>query len=340
MTVVTIKDVAHRAGVSSATVSRVLSGKPHVRPEISERVMQAAKELNYRPSRVARSLRAQKSTIIGLLISDIMNPFFTSLVRAVEDIASQQGYAVFLCNSDESVEKEAEYIHIMQSENVAGLLITPTKEWDCPCRIMLDQDIPVVTLDRTVLDLEVDSVVVDNLGGAEKAVSHLIRQGHERIAAVVATSDKTTGRERLEGYRLAHERHGLPVRPELIFSGVPKKETGRELARQIRMLEPAPTAVFCGNNLLSIGVIGEFQDAQCRIPEDFALVSFDDLEWYTLTQPQISAVRQPVYELGRLATELLFERINGSRQPVQRMVLDTELIVRGSSPVLVGSGAA
>lgn len=327
----TIKDVAQKAGVSSATVSRVLSGKPHVRSVLMKRVMAAAEELGYRPSRVARSLREKRSWIIGLIISDIMNPFFTSLVRAVEDVALKRGYTVFLCNSDEDIDKENEYLAVLEDERIAGLLITPTLEQGCRCRNLSQIGIPVVAFDRRMTDMDVDTVIVDNVSGAYEAVCHLIDQGHTRIAAATATADKTTGRERLEGFRRALQDHEIKVDEAMIFTGIPKKETGRDIARKILQCNPGPSAIFCGNNLISMGLLGYLQEAGCRIPEDIALVSFDDMDWYTLTRPTITAVRQPVYELGKTAAEMLFERIEGSNEPSRVVVLNPTLVIRDSS---------
>src|SRR5215212_2757483 len=167
-----IKDVAARAGVSSATVSRVLSNKPHVSEKARRRVLAAIEELDYQPSRVARSLRVQRSRIIGLIISDIQNPFFNTLARAVEDVAYAHQYAVFLCNTDEDIEKEKLYIDLMQAERVAGVMISPTRERDNPCQKLIDVGIPVVVIDRRIADLDVDTVAVDNIGGAFALVSH------------------------------------------------------------------------------------------------------------------------------------------------------------------------
>ena len=326
-----IKDVARAAGVSSATVSRVLSGKPHVRPVLAKRVMQAVEELGYRPSRVARSLRVQKSSIIGLIISDIMNPFFTALVRAAEDTALKNGYAVFLCNTDENIQKEMLYIDLMQAEQVAGVLITPTRELNCPCNKLVESGIPIVTVDRRLTDVKVDTVLVDNVDGAYQAVCHLIERGHSRIAAFTAREDMTTGRERLKGYRLALQEHKIPFREEYIFTGLPKKETGCEQANRMLQLAEQPTAIFCGNNLLTMGVIETLYDSGRRIPKDYALVSFDDMEWYTMTLPTISAVQQPIYELGKTAAELLFRRIEKPAAGVEEILLKANLIVRDSS---------
>src|SRR5687768_15619755 len=175
-----IKDVAHRAGVSSATVSRVLSNKPHVSEEVRRRILAAMEELDYQPSRVARSLRVQRSRIIGLIISDIQNPFFNTLARAVEDVAYAHQYAVFLCNSDEDIDKEKLYIELMQAERVAGVMISPTRERDTPCQKLIKADIPMVIIDRKIADLDIDTVVVDNITGAFELVSHLIDDGHTR----------------------------------------------------------------------------------------------------------------------------------------------------------------
>ncbi len=328
---VTILEVARRAGVSSATVSRVLSGHPHVRPEVIERVLKAVGELEYRPSRVARSLRVQKSSIIGLVISDIMNPFFTAVVRAVEDVASQHGYAIFLCNSDENIEKEALYIDIMMAEQVAGVLITPTRELTSPCKHLVKAGIPFVAFDRRVLDYSVDTVLADNVAGAYQAVEHLIQSGHQRIAAFLAPENKTTGRERLYGYKKALETYGIAFDDQLVFTGEPRKATGRELIKEMLALPHQPSAIFCGNNLLTVGVFGYLQEMGFKIPEEYALISFDDMEWYTMTKPTISAVRQPVYEIGKLSAEILLNRIAQPDTAVREVLMDTVLIPRGST---------
>jgi DNA-binding LacI/PurR family transcriptional regulator len=191
-----IKDVARRVGVSSATVSRVLSNKPHVSEEVRRRILAAMEELDYQPSRIARSLRVQHSRIIGLIISDIQNPFFNILARAIEDVAYEHQYAVFLCNSDENIEKEKLYIDLMPAERVAGVMISPTCEIDNPCQKLIKTKVPVVVVDRHITDLEVDTVVIDNVRGSMDLVNHLISDGHRRIGAVLGTPAATTDRER------------------------------------------------------------------------------------------------------------------------------------------------
>lgn len=333
---VTIKDVAHHAGVSSATVSRVLSNKPHVSAEMRRRVLAAVSELGYRPSRVARSLRVKQSRIIGLIISDIQNPFFTGLVRAVEDVAHENQYAVFLCNSDEDIEKERLYIDLMLAEQVAGMLITPTRENDNPSRKVLDAGIPVVAVDRRMLDLDVDTVLVDNVGGAFTLVNHLIEAGHRRIGTIVAPPSTTTGRERGEGYRKALEAHHLPLLPELVCTGPPKCEFGYRLAEELLDLPEPPSAIFCGNNLLTIGALQAIRKRHLQIPDDIALAAFDDMEWATMIEPPLTTVEQPTYELGRAAAELLLKRLEDGARSFQDVILKTRLHIRQSSQKSAG----
>jgi DNA-binding LacI/PurR family transcriptional regulator len=325
-----IKDVARRAGVSSATVSRVLTDKPHVREEVRQRVLAAIKEMGYQPSRVARSLRIQRSHIIGLIISDIQNPFFTNLVRAVEDVAYEHQYAVVLCNSDEDVEKEMLYIDLMRAEMVAGVLITPTRETNSPCKKLIEAGIPVVAVDRRMLDLEVDTVVTDNVGAAFDLVSHLIVDGHQRIGGIFATSTTTTGRERQEGYFQALQEHGLPIDSSLVRMGLPKEDSGYRFAGELLDLPNPPTALFTGNNVLTTGAIRAINERRLQIPGDIALGAFDEMSWMSLIKPSLTVIAQPTYELGQTAVNLLLQRIKDRTRPRQEIVLKSKLFVRQS----------
>jgi len=327
---VTIKDVARRAGVSTATVSRVLAGKTGVSEGLRESVLAAAQELAYQPSRVARSLRVQRSAIIGLIISDIQNPFFTSLVRAVEDVAYQHGYGVFLCNSDEDIEKERLYIEILHAEKVAGVVISATGEEGNPSRVLVEAGIPVVAVDRRMKDLEVDTVVIDNVSAACEIVGHLIGDGHRRIGAVVGPEGTTTGRERLEGYARALRGHDLPILPELVRAGLPKEEFGYLSVSELLSLSEPPTGLFTGNNLLTAGALRAIRERELRIPDDIALVAFDELDWMSLVEPGLTVVAQPTYDLGRAAAELLFDRVEGGAHPAEELVLTPTLVIRQS----------
>ena len=325
-----IKDVARRAGVSTATVSRVLSNKPQVSENAHRRILAAMEELDYQPSRVARSLRVQRSKIIGLIISDIQNPFFNVLARAVEDVAYGHQYAVFLCNSDEDIEKEKLYIELMQAERVAGVMLSPTRETANPCKKLIKANVPVVVIDRELTDLDVDTVGVDNLAGSFELISHIIDDGHRRIGAVLGTPTAATGRERYEGYVRALTNRDLQASADLLRTGIPKQAIGYKLAGELLDLPEPPTALFTGNNLLTEGAIRAIQDRGRRIPEDIALVAFDELDWMTLIKPALTVVAQPTYELGQTAADLLLKRIEGSTHPPQKIVLKPNLIVRQS----------
>jgi DNA-binding LacI/PurR family transcriptional regulator len=265
-----------------------------------------------------------------LIISDIQNPFFTSLVRAVEDVAYEHQYAIFLCNSDENIDKEALYIDLMRAERVAGVVISPTREINTPCHRLVDAGIPLVTVDRRILDLEVDTVVVDNVGASFELTEHLIQHGHTRIGAVFGPSETTTGKERKKGYLRALSTHGLTPSPDLVCSGLPKEPLGYQHAKQILSMSDPPTALYAGNNLLTIGVMRAIHELGLRIPRDIALVSFDELDWMSLVQPALTVVAQPIYKLGGMAARLLLARIQDSSCPVQTVVLKPSLYVRQS----------
>jgi DNA-binding LacI/PurR family transcriptional regulator len=326
-----IEDVARQAGVSTATVSRVLSGKPYVSDALRRRVLETIDLLDYRPSRVARSLRVQRSSIIGLIISDIQNPFFTSVVRAVEDVAQQRGYSVILCNSDEDVGKELTYIELMLAEQVSGMIVSPTASSNAVYRRLIEQRIPVVAIDRRVDDVPMDMVVADNAGAACAVVSHLIESGCRRIGAVLGNPDASTGAERYQGYVAALVAHGLPVLLELVRSGPPRSQNGYELTLELLRQEQPPDAIFTGNNLLTIGALRAIHERSLRIPDDIALAGFDEMDWMFLVKPALTVVMQPTYEMGRRAAELLLERIADPERPPQAVVLQPTIKVRESS---------
>ncbi|MBN1314498.1 MAG: LacI family DNA-binding transcriptional regulator [Anaerolineales bacterium] len=327
---VRISDVARRANVSVATVSRVLTKKTPVSEELSERVMQAVKELGYQPSRVAQSLRKKTSSILGLIISDIQNPFFTSLVRAVEDAAYQYNYGIFLCNSDEDIEKESFYIDLLIAEQVSGVVISPSQERNNPSKKLLDAGIPVVSVDRRMLDLEVDTVVIDNVESSRALVNHLIEDGHRQIGAILGSDNITTGRERRLGYSAALKDHGILPVEEYVLTGQPKKEFGFDCTNRLIDLENPPTAIFAGNNLIAMGALMAIQSRGMVIPDEIALVAFDDLDWTALVRPAITVVKQPTYRLGASATDLLLRRIEDEDRPIAEVVLKPPLCIRQS----------
>lgn len=334
---VTYQDIASHAGVSTATVSRVLSGEGFVSEETAQRVRDSATALGYRSNRAARALRKQRADVIGLVISDVENPYFAAVARAVEDVAAKHGYAVLLCNTDEDLDKEELYLDLMIGESVAGVIIAPSKEELGPLSVLRDAQIPTVAVDRRVHGDPFDSVLVDHRAGAKALVDHALQLGHRHVAAVMGTTAATPSRERLAGSREAIE--ALPgARLTVCEAGMQEAigaaqtiQLGERLAQQLlSMGEGRPTAAFCANNLLTQGVLRAIRSSGLRVPDDIAIVGFDDLPLFELLDPPLTVAAQPTEEIGRVAAEVLFQRIANPSRDVETVVLAPELRIRRS----------
>lgn len=324
-----IKDVAKAAGVSTATVSRVLSNKPHVKQEIRNHVLKVVESMNYRPNRVARNLRAHQSSIIGLIVSDIQNSFFQSISRAVEDAAHQQGYSIILCNSDENPEKEAKYIELMMDENVAGLILSPTlKTADNFDNTMLEK-LPVVVIDRKVKDFEIDSVLINNVESASRLVDHLISHGRKRIAGMFGKGS-TTGRERYEGYLVSLAKAGIEKNSELIRFVNARENDGYEAMLELLDLNEPPDAIFISNSLAAGGALAAIKERKVNMPEEIVVGCFDDTIWARLLEPPLTVIEQPTYEIGKLAAELMIKRLEDPSRSPREVTLKGKLIIRQS----------
>lgn len=326
----TVKDIARLAGVSTTTVSRVLNNHPQVSEDTRLKVQQAMAQCGYKPSQVARGLRLQASNILGLIISDIANPFFPSVVRAIEDVAYAHQYHLLLCNSNEDADREALYIDVLQAQRVAGVIISPRDEDSTRCETLIASGIPVVAMDRCLRRLEVDTVVTDNVEGSCQAVSHLLKLGHRRIGLIGGPILATTGRERQEGYRKALLEAGLQPDQRLIKIGDFKQESGYRGVCDLLAAEDPPTAIFTSNNLMTLGALGAIRDKGLKIPDDIALVGFDDLPWAALLVCPLTTVAQPTYDLGQIAAEMLLGRIADKDRPIRKIKLEPTLIVRQS----------
>lgn len=326
---VKIKDVADSAGVSTATVSRVLANKPHVSQEVKARVMKVVKKLNYRPNRVARSLRSQKSTIIGLIVSDIENPFFQQVSRAVEDAAHEQGYSVMLCNNDEDPDKEQRYLHLIRDENLAGIILSPTRQTADNFSATSEMNIPMVVIDRRVSNVEVDNVIIDNVQAAHTITTHLIEHGYRRIGAIFGIGS-TTGRERREGFVQALKAHDLQPSTDLVKYTNPREDDGFNTTLKLLQLPEPPDAILTSNSLLAAGALRALRESKKTIPKEVAFASFDETTWAKLVTPALTVIEQPTYEIGRTATELLIKRIQDPSRSTREVTLKGKLIVRRS----------
>ncbi|MDJ0752224.1 MAG: LacI family DNA-binding transcriptional regulator [Ardenticatenaceae bacterium] len=327
----TIKDVALKAGVSTATVSRVISGREKVSPALIDQVNQAIEELQYRPSRVARNLRVRKANTVGLLVSDIQNPFFTSIMRGIQDTLLAKGYVLLAANSDEDEDQERIHIETLLAEEVAGIILAPASTSARNYADLIEQGVGLVIIDRIPDRLKVDSVLVDNTAGARSAVEHLISLGHRRIGIIAGREHISTATLRLEGYRFALQDAGLPFDPELVSIGDFRQEGGYQAMNALLNLAEPPTAVFSSNNVMTLGALQAIHEKCLKIPDEIALVSFDDMPWAASLQPPLSAVAQPTYEIGTTAARLLLERVNEPERSTRRVILESELIVRGST---------
>lgn len=326
---VKIKDVADAAGVSTATVSRVLANKPHVREEVKKRVMAVVKELKYQPNRVAQSLRSHTSKIIALVVADIENPFFQRVSRAVDDVAQEWGYNVMLCNTDEDPVKEKKCLDLLRVENVAGIILSPTIKGLANFSETYSLDIPMVMIDRHVSSFDVDNVLIDNVSSAHNIVTHLINHGYRRIAGVFG-SESTTGQQRREGFLKAHKDQGIKPIQDLIKFTDPREEDGFKTAIKLFESDTRPDAIFSSNSLLASGILRAVRTCNLSIPTDIAVASFDDTTWAKLLEQPLTVIEQPTYDIGRTATEMLIKRINDPTRSHREVVLKTKLIIRQS----------
>jgi LacI family transcriptional regulator len=326
-----IRDVARRAGVSSVTVSRVINDSGPVSDETRQKVQQAIDELGYVPNLMAQGLRSKRTDTLALVITDITNPFWTTVVRGVEDTAIENGLSVMLCNTDEDAEKQENYIGILVHKRVDGVVIAPVNR-DVSALLSLSRhNIPYVVIDARIEGVDADLVVGDNVGGACGLVRHLIGLGHRRIAVIAGPEHAPTAQDRLNGYLKALREAGIPVNGELIRHGGFDQDSGYELTRELLRLARRPTALFAGNNVIGLGALLALREQGVRVPEDIALVVFDELPLLSTLDPFLTVADQQPYEMGVIATELLLERLAGKRQERREITLETKLILRQSS---------
>ena len=327
----TVADVARKAGVSVSTAARVLSGTGYAAADTRRLVLEAAKELGYVPNQIARSLRTKQTRMVGLLIGDVENSFYSVIAKNVESVAKEAGYHVVLCNSNDDPGIELEYLKLLEGMRVDALLVTPTSKNRRHLARLIEKGIAIVQVDRRVEGLAADAILVDNESGAANAVSHLIGAGHSRIGILTGELTVATARQRLAGYERALKEHGVPVRPELIKTGSFHREHAVEDATDLIRAHPAPTAIFAANNILAEGALVALGQQSLRVPRDVSVVAFDDVQWMSLVEPPMTTVRQPIADMARSAAELVLRRVREGRQgPPSTIVFRTELVERGS----------
>ncbi|SDI67419.1 LacI family DNA-binding transcriptional regulator [Alteribacillus bidgolensis] len=328
-----IKEVAKKANVSTATVSHVINGTRFVADPTKEKVFQAMKELDYRPNMVARSLRSRKSYTIGLLVplvaDDTSNFFFMSIANGIEQVLKENGYNLILSNSNENIETEREQIEVFNTQFIDGLVIAPVNGMDANYEKDLLGDYPVVVIDRKPSEFQGDVVLVNNRKATYDAVSSLLKKGHRSIGYISGALGITTSDERLGGYKDALKEYSVPFEHRFIKEGPATFRSGYELAS--KLLKEGVTALFAANNVMTMGAMSFLQEQKVNIPNEIAVIGYDDYDWMKVMSPPLSVVKQPSFELGKKAVEQLLKRMEGSLEESKEVLLEAEFIERGSS---------
>ena len=326
----TIREVAKVAAVSPTTVSHVINGTRYVSDGIRARVLSAIKRLGYQHNTLARSLRRGETHSVGLILPDSANPFFATIGRGIEASAFDLGYSVILCNSEGNLRRERHYTEVLTKKQVDGIVFVAAGDHAQSLSILLELRVPFVLIDRDLPHVSADAVLGDNKQGGYLATRHLLGLGHRRIGCISGPSNITPSADRVAGYRQALTEAVLPNDEGLIFQGDFHPMSGRMAALELLDQPKPPTAIFACNDLMAIGVIRAAAELNRRIPEDLAVVGFDDIELATFTEPPLTTVRQPAAEMGRRAVQLLIDRIRNRELPSRREIFPTVLTIRSS----------
>jgi len=332
---VSIYDIAKRAQCSTMTVSRVINNTGRISEKTRQRVKAIMEEMNYVPNHAARSLVLQQTKIISLLITDITNPFYTTLARGAEDAAQRLGYRLMFSNSDEDVTKEHEYIETVLSMRVDGVLIAPAGDQSLEHLQKLQlYNIPYVLVDREVPGIESDRVLGDSKEGSKALVEHLIQLGHRRIAFINGSPGISTARMREAGYLETLKLNDIPVNPDYMFETGYSQFDADPIIDRLLSLEEPPTAIFAANNFITLAAIRSLRSRELRIPDDMSIVCFDDLDPGYIVDPFLTIAAQPAYDFGRIGMQMLIDRIQGTANEPRSVILPSKLLVRRSSAPL------
>jgi len=325
---VNIQEVAKEAGVSPSTVSRALNGFPGISEKTRERIVEIARKLNYRPNYRGQILTTQSTKNIGLLITDITNPFFPELVMGAEEYASKSGYTVLLGNTSESEEKETNYLDFFSRGPVDGIIISASRVSNEHIIMLAEDGLPIVVINRTLEHPKISYVSTDMEKGGYLATMHLLRLGHSKIAFINGPKHSEVSQRRLEGYKKALKEAGVDYNSDLISFNVPVSESGYKEAIKLLCTGEAPTAIFTYNDVMAFGVIRAAKELGIKIPEELSVVGFDDIFFSSFTDPPLTTIRQLKEELGRMAVELLFKLMEGERES---LLIEPELIIRNTT---------
>jgi LacI family transcriptional regulator len=333
----TLQDIANAAGVSSATVSRVINNSPSVKPETRENVLNIIKKLNYVPNEVARSLSKNETNTIGVVVPDILNPFFGKIVRGISNVLRKMNYNIVLCDTDESITNEYSSLEMLRKHKVRGVIITPTVDEEKSRGIKLveveQSGIPIVMVDRDINFTNFDSVYLDNVQAGMDAIQALINAGHKRIAALLGPTDSKACMEITLGYRRAMEMNGIDINPDYMVNGFYSMECGYQMTQKLLDLDKPPTAIFVSSSVMTHACINTLLDNKIKIPQDMAIIGFAEMPYLEPFGIHISYIERSVSQMGEAAAKLLIEKIeNPSHEAHIRksIILPPKLILKGS----------
>ena len=335
------KDVAKKAGVSVATVSRVMNDTGYVKEETRRKIFAAFDELAKQDKVISHSVKKQMNNIIGVIVPDITNPFFGEVVKGISEVAEEHNVSILVCNTEEKLETELKYLELFKTNKIMGLIITPKSDqinYNIEYLYQLeDLGVPIVLLDRGINISHFNSVFVNNTSGAFDAVTALIKEGHQDIAIISGPISSKPGRERFYGYENALKSNGIKVNKELVHYGDFSQNSGYKHTLKVLEMEKRPTAIFAANNMMAMGAVKAIFEKGLRIPEDISFVSFDDVEMFDIMNLNISTVSRPTTYMGEVAAERLFELIKNkdtSKTLVNEILLETKFVSRGSEKLI------
>lgn len=330
---VTIKDVAKLANVSITTVSRVINNPQAVSEDKRINVEKIIEELNYQPNGLARGLVKKATKTVGVLIPDINNLFYPAVVRGIEDVFQEEGFNTFLCNTDQDIEKEKRYIAALMEKRVDGLIFMGTRPTDPAANEhikSLCKSIPVVLINETIVGADLYSVLTDEIEGAYKAVSYLIELGHKKIVYIAGDNIYSTYQSKQKGYESALKDHGYQVLEDYIINGSPYPQGGYQAANKILQWKERPTAIFCGNDQIAMGVMKAVHEMNLKIPEDISVIGFANIPISEDFMPELTTVDQYPYETGKLSAEVILNVMKGNLPVQKKIILEPSLLIRNS----------
>jgi LacI family transcriptional regulator len=333
---ITIKDIARMTGVSHTTVSRALNDKSRIRNETKEKILSVARKLNYQPNFIARSLVMRRTKTLGLVITTIANPFYNELALGIESTVRGLGYSIILCCTNSDLSSEKHYIDILRSKGVDGIIFTSAHMGDPNIVTLAEEGFPLVLVNRrtyhSIVKEKVDYIGVDNILGGFLAVEHLIKLGHRKIGIIGGSSESSVGFERLEGGKKAFETYGLEEIKDYFLDGDFLKDSGYQGGKQFLKLADPPTAIFATNDYMALGAYQSLLEEGYRVPEDIALIGFNDIEFTSMKGIELTTIGQKKFEMGALAVKTLVEKIDGGeiKPSTKEILLKPELIIRKS----------